>query len=228
MEENGSRKRGSRRAYLRDFRSDESGNYTYSGRIYTSALGPDVLRRSLMTAIGVFGAAFVLEIAAGFLPGTGMEGHILMLLPYALGMAATARILWIFFRILRLTGLMGSGAQNAGGQGSGAQKAGGQGRRAQNAGGQGSGVPKADEQEKNGQAACLREYVYEATVRKLPGYLIAVQVFAATALVDAAVCMIRGTYGMRVAPAIVFLLSQMILFAAGAWALRKNPAGEWN
>ena len=93
MEENGSRKRGSRRAYLRDFRPDESGNYTYSGRIYTSALRPDVLRRSLMTAIGVFGAAFVLEIAAGFLPGTGMEGHILMLLPYALGMAATARIL---------------------------------------------------------------------------------------------------------------------------------------
>ena len=210
MEENGSRKRGSRRAYLRDFRPDESGNYTYSGRIYTSALRPDVLRRSLMTAIGVFGAAFVLEIAAGFLPGTGMEGHILMLLPYALGMAATARILWIFFRILRLTGLMGSGAQVAGGMPSGSRE------------------QTAGEYENAGQASCLREYVYEATVRKLQGHLVAVQVFAATALVDAAVCMIRGTYGMRVAPAIVFLLSQMILFAAGAWALRKNPAGEWN
>ena len=208
MEENGSRKRGSRRAYLRDFRPDESGNYTYSGRIYTSALRPDVLRRSLMTAIGVFGAAFVLEIAAGFLPGTGMEGHILMLLPYALGMAATARILWIFFRILRLTGLMGSGAQKAGGQESDAQNTG--------------------NHESSAQAACLREYVYGATVNKLPGYMVAVQIFAATALVDAAVCMIRGTYGMRVAPAIIFLLSQMILFAAGAWALRKNPAGEWN
>ena len=74
----------------------------------------------------------------------------------------------------------------------------------------------------------MNPFVYDATVNKLPGYLVAVQIFTATALVDAAVCMIRGTYGMRVAPAIIFLLSQMILFAAGAWALRKNPAGEWN
>ena len=198
MAENGSRKRGSRRAYLRDFKPDENGNYTYSGRIYRNTSGPDVLRRRLMTAIGVFSVAFVLEIAAGFLPGTGMEGHILMLLPYALGMAATARILWIFLRILRQTGLVGSGAQ------------------------------KAKEQENAGQGVCLREYVYGATVNKLPGYMVAVQIFAATALVDAAVCMIRGTYGMRVAPAIIFMLSQMILFAAGAWALRRNPAGEWN
>ena len=198
MAENGSRKRGSRRAYLRDFKPDENGNYTYSGRIYRNTSEPDVLRRRLMTAIGVFSVAFVLEIAAGFLPGTGMEGHILMLLPYALGMAATARILWIFLRILRQAGLTGSGAQNTGNH------------------------------ESSAQAACLREYVYGATVNKLPGYMVAVQIFAATALVDAAVCMIRGTYGMRVAPAIIFLLSQMILFAAGAWALRKNPAGEWN
>ena len=82
MAENGSRKRGSRRAYLRDFKPDENGNYTYSGRIYRNTSGPDVLQRRLMTAIGVFSVAFVLEIAAGFLPGTGMEGHILMLLPY--------------------------------------------------------------------------------------------------------------------------------------------------
>ena len=181
MAENGSRKRGSRRAYLRDFKPDENGNYTYSGRIYRNTSGPDVLRRRLMMAIGVFSVAFVLEIAAGFLPGTGMEGHILMLLPYAL-------------------------------------KAGGQESDAQNTG----------NHESSAQAACLREYVYGATVNKLPGYMVAVQIFAATALVDAAVCMIRGTYGMRVAPAIIFLLSQMILFAAGAWALRKNPAGEWN
>ena len=203
MEENGSRKRGSKRAYLRDFTPDENGNYTYSGRIFRSASEAGALRRGLVTAIAFFGAALALELAAGFLPGTGMEGHILMLLPYALGMAATARILWIFLRILRQTGQAYGGMQEDGSQ-------------------------RAGEQEGAGRAACLREYVYEATVRKLPGYLVAVQVFAATALVDAAVCMIRGTYGMRVAPAIVFLLSQMILFAAGAWALRKNPAGEWN
>ena len=208
MAENGSRKRGSRRAYLRDFKPDENGNYTYSGRIYRNTSGPDVLRHSLMTAIGVFSVAFVLELAAGFLPGTGMEGHILMLLPYALGMAATARILWIFLRILRQAGPAGSGAQGAGGRENDAQN---------------TGNP-----ESSAQAACLRKYVYDATVNKLPGYLVAVQIFTATALVDAAVCMIRGTYGMRVAPAIIFLLSQLILFAAGAWALRKNPAGEWN
>ena len=198
MEESGSRKRGSRRAYLRDFKPDENGNYIYSGRIYTSTFGPDVLRRSLMTAIGVFAVAFVLELAAGFLPGTGMEGHILMLLPYALGMAATARILWIFLRILRQAGPAYGGMQED---------------RSQRAAEQGN---------------CLREYVYEATVNKLPGYLVAVQIFATTALVDAAVCMIRGTYEMRIVSAVIFLLSQMLLFAAGAWALRKNPAGEWN
>lgn len=199
MEENRNRKRRSRRAFVKDFKADESGNYKYSGRVLQCSLELSELRRRILRAAAVFGAVIALQIAAGFLPGTGMEGHILMLLPYALGLAAAIRIVYILVRILRRAGqpAAGGGAQAAGRGG----------------------------EEKTPE---LREYVCEATVGKLPVCFVAIQVFAGTALTDAAVCMIRGTYIMSRPPAVtVFILSQLLLLAAGAWGLRSDPVGEW-
>lgn len=101
MAENRDRKPRSRRAYLRDFQADESGSYEYRGKILRSSRDPADYRSRLLKAAAAFGAVLAVQLAAGFLPGTGMEGHPLMLLPYALGIGCAVRILWILVRLMR-------------------------------------------------------------------------------------------------------------------------------
>ena len=89
MAEHRDKKPGSRRAYLKDFKTDDSGRYSYQGKTLHSSRELSSYQKEIRTSL-----------AAGCIPGTGMEGHVLMLLPYALGIGCTVRILWILGRLL--------------------------------------------------------------------------------------------------------------------------------
>ena len=100
MAEHRDKKPGSRRAYLKDFKTDDSGRYSYQGKTLHSSRDLSSYQKEIRTALTVFAAVLAAQLAAGCIPGTGMEGHVLMLLPYALGIGCTVRILWIFGRLL--------------------------------------------------------------------------------------------------------------------------------
>ena len=100
MAEHRNEKSRSRRAYLKDFKADESGKYSYRGKTLHSSRELSSYQKEIRTALTVFGAVLAAQLAAGCIPGTGMEGHVLMLLPYALGIGCSVRILWIFGRLL--------------------------------------------------------------------------------------------------------------------------------
>ena len=100
MAEHRDKKPGSRRAYLKDFKTDDSGRYSYQGKTLHSSRELSSYQKEIRTSLAAFAAVLAAQLAAGCIPGTGMEGHILMLLPYALGIGCTARILWIFGRLL--------------------------------------------------------------------------------------------------------------------------------
>lgn len=100
MAEHRDKKPGSRRAYLKDFKTDDSGRYSYQGKTLHSSRELSSYQKEIRTALTVFAAVLAAQLAAGCIPGTGMEGHVLMLLPYALGIGCTVRILWIFGRLL--------------------------------------------------------------------------------------------------------------------------------
>ena len=100
MAEHRDKKPGSRRAYLKDFKTDDSGRYSYQGKTLHSSRDLSSYQKEIRTALTVFAAVLAAQLAAGCIPGTGMEGHVLMLLPYALGIGCTVRILWILGRLL--------------------------------------------------------------------------------------------------------------------------------
>ena len=96
LAEHRDKKPGSRRAYLKDFKTDDSGRYSYQGKTLHSSRELSSYQKEIRTALTVFAAVLAAQLAAGCIPGTGMEGHVLMLLPYALEIGCTVRILWIF------------------------------------------------------------------------------------------------------------------------------------
>ena len=100
MAEHRDKKPRSRRAYLKDFKADDSGRYNYQGKTLYSSRDLSSYQKGIRGALAAFAAVLASQLAAGCIPGTGMEGHILMLLPYALGIGCTVRILWIFGRLL--------------------------------------------------------------------------------------------------------------------------------
>lgn len=100
MAEHRNEKSRSRRAYLKDFKADESGKYSYRGKTLHSSRDLSSYQKEIRTALAAFAAVLAAQLAAGCIPGTGMEGHVLMLLPYALGIGCTVRILWILGRLL--------------------------------------------------------------------------------------------------------------------------------
>ena len=92
MAEHRDKKPGSRRAYLKDFKTDDSGRYSYQGKTLHSSRDLSSYQKEIRTALTVFAAVLAAQLAAGCIPGTGMEGHVLMLLPYALGIGCTVRV----------------------------------------------------------------------------------------------------------------------------------------
>lgn len=101
MAEHRNKRPASRHAYVKDFKADDSGKYSYQGPTWHSSKALDLFRKEIRGAMAAFAAVLVGQIAAGCIPGTGMEGHLLMLLPYALGIGCTVRILWILGRLIK-------------------------------------------------------------------------------------------------------------------------------
>lgn len=101
MAQHRDRRPGSWHAYVKDFKADEGGGYTYEGRMLHSSRELPRYREEIRKAAAAFTAVLIAQLAAGFVPETGMEGHVLMLLPYALGIGCAARILWILVRLMQ-------------------------------------------------------------------------------------------------------------------------------
>lgn len=101
MAEHRDKRPASRHAYVKDFKADDSGKYSYQGPTLHSSRDAASFQKEIRGALIAFAAVLVMQIAAGCVPGTGMEGHLLMLLPYALGIGCTGRILWILVRLLQ-------------------------------------------------------------------------------------------------------------------------------
>ena len=71
MAEHRNEKSRSRRAYLKDFKADESGKYSYRGKTLHSSRDLSSYQKEIRTALTVFAAVLAAQLAAGCIPGTG-------------------------------------------------------------------------------------------------------------------------------------------------------------
>ncbi|MCD7820517.1 MAG: hypothetical protein LUH07_15940 [Lachnospiraceae bacterium] len=85
------KKQGGRFSYLNDYEKDAAGKYVYTGIEYQWK-SP---RKPALIKIWFFAlAAFAAQLAAGFLPGVGMNDHAWLLLPYAAVLIAAGSLVW--------------------------------------------------------------------------------------------------------------------------------------
>ena len=95
----GSRK-NNRRAYLNDFRKDETGAYVYYGAVYDYE-GSEKSLRSLKLRLSVLGiVTLIMLLWAGFIRVPGMEHSIYVLLPYAAALCGSISVCWALGRLL--------------------------------------------------------------------------------------------------------------------------------
>ena len=79
-----------RRAYLDDFKKDESGNYAYAGSYRVCDREGEEFKKWLASCWVFLAAAAACLLACGFIPRTGMDGRAYIILPYAVAVAITA------------------------------------------------------------------------------------------------------------------------------------------
>lgn len=92
-------KKNNRRAYLNDFRKDETGAYVYCGAVYDYE-GSEKSLRSLKVRLSVLGVlALMMLIWAGFISVPGMEHSIYVLLPYAAALCGSVSVCWALGRL---------------------------------------------------------------------------------------------------------------------------------
>lgn len=96
MEEKKEKKRRGRRAYLNDFQVNVAGEYIYTGKVYR--WGSD--RKGALLRMWTFGlGAMAAAVAAGCIPGTGMEGAAWALLPYVVSLIAACTCVYAVGRL---------------------------------------------------------------------------------------------------------------------------------
>lgn len=94
-----SQKTNNRRAYLNDFRKDETGAYVYCGDIYDYE-GNEHSLRSLKVRLCASGAAALAAlIVSGLIRVPGMDHSIYVLLPYAAALCGSVSICWALGRL---------------------------------------------------------------------------------------------------------------------------------
>lgn len=86
-----------RRSYLNDFRRTAGGEYIYNGKVFSlqSHSYPFLLKRFFLYGCG----AFLFVLAAGFLPGAGMDSTFYVLLPFAAAVGFTGSLVWAYLRL---------------------------------------------------------------------------------------------------------------------------------
>lgn len=92
-------KRNKRRAYLNDFRKDESGTYVYSGIVYEYE-GSEQGLRSLKVRLCALGILMLAVLVwAGLIRVPGMDRSIYVLLPYAAALCGSVSVCWALGRL---------------------------------------------------------------------------------------------------------------------------------
>lgn len=92
-------KRNKRRAYLDDFRKDETGTYVYSGTVYEYE-GSEQGLRSLKVRLCALGALMLAVLLwAGLIQVPGMDHSIYVLLPYAAALCGSVSVCWALGRL---------------------------------------------------------------------------------------------------------------------------------
>ncbi|MBQ7371705.1 MAG: hypothetical protein IJW67_07475 [Blautia sp.] len=89
-----------KRKYLKDFKPDEDGSYSYQGAVMHCTLTGEEYKKTLRSMLLIAILAMALVLAAGCLPHTGMEGCFYLLLPYAGTLVLLIRLVWNLGQLL--------------------------------------------------------------------------------------------------------------------------------
>lgn len=89
-----------KRKYLKDFKPDADGSYSYQGKIMHCTLNGADYKKTMLPMLLIAILAMVLVLAAGCLPHTGMEGCFYLLLPYVGTLVILIRLVWNLGQLL--------------------------------------------------------------------------------------------------------------------------------
>ena len=171
-------RRPGRRDYLNNFKMDDSGKYAYRGTYMAYTNGAESWKKDLIRIWLCCAVPIVLLVILGFLPSSGLDGNLIVLLPYGLGIVALFVLVW---KVARLT----YGGQR------------------------------------------VRKYVYDATVKVLPGYAAAVIITAAFALVGIIITLILGSFRGTIFSSILFIVGQLCAGFGGVFVQRIIRQMHW-
>lgn len=92
-------RKNNRRAYLDDFRKDETGAYVYSGTVYEYE-GSEHSLRSLKVRLSVLGIlTLIMLLWSGLIRVPGMDHSVYVLLPYAAALCGSVSVCWALGRL---------------------------------------------------------------------------------------------------------------------------------
>ena len=172
------KKRPGRKDYLNNFKMNDSGQYAYEGSYMAYTAGEESWKKDLFRIWLCCAVPAVFLIVIGFLSRSGLDGNLLILLPYGLEVVALFVLIW---KTARLT----HGGMH------------------------------------------VRKYVYDATVKVLPGYAAAVIITAVFGLVGIILTLIIGKFHGAVYALILFILAQLLLGGGGLYIQRIICQMEW-
>ena len=89
-----------RRAYLSDFHQSVSGEYIYTGAVYTSAVPDGKTRSGVLAELWLWGGAMLVSAGAqGCIPAGGMLNCVYVLLPFAGELLSAISVIWALVRL---------------------------------------------------------------------------------------------------------------------------------
>ena len=97
-DKNPEKKKG-RKAYLNDFKLQDSGKYAYEGKMCECTLGGAEFHSTMVRLWILFGVMAGVNLLAGFLPHTGINGNYFVVIPYAIELGC---IVALGFALVRL------------------------------------------------------------------------------------------------------------------------------
>lgn len=86
-------------AHTDEFQRTAAGGYVYTGSYYAYRSGGKGRVRALAELVTLWAVSFAATIAAGCIPGTGMESRAYALLPYAVQLVASVTFGWGILRL---------------------------------------------------------------------------------------------------------------------------------
>lgn len=178
MEKNEKKQKKKRRAYLDDFKKNDSGDYVYEGAMYAFCERDESRKKMLAKVCGLCGALVFTAVVNGFLPVPGLQNSAFVLLPFAVELIASISCCVAVGRIIL-----------------------------------------------NGKA--LREYVYQATVMKLPGRSAIALFGAGAALFGELLYLAQDFSQARSVYVLIFFVLQLASFGSALYLHRESKAQRW-